>query len=137
VAYEDYRWANVTREAAQTAASNFQDKSPQIWLQGHRGFQYYFQELGARPLDVLAHEAEPRDILVIPANNANTFLPDKETIRVMEILRFRGSRWLSLTPPAMGSGFYADTSGPFPYAFGRVPADAYYVLQITQPLRFH
>jgi 4-amino-4-deoxy-L-arabinose transferase-like glycosyltransferase len=132
----DYKWANVTKQAAQTVSQKFHKKTPRLWFQGHWGFQYYLQTLGAKPFDILTNQAKPGEIMVIPSNNANIFLPDKETVRILEILRFEGCRWLSSMHPAMGAGFYADSSGPLPYAFGRVPSDDYYVFLIVQPLRF-
>jgi hypothetical protein len=38
--------------------------------------------------------------------------------------------------PSVGAGFYANSAGPLPFAFGNVPPEEYYVLSIVQPLRF-
>lgn len=134
VAFADYRLAGSGREAAMTVGREYGDKT--VFFQGHWGFQHYMERLGARAFDVLNSNPAPGALMVIPVNNSNLFWPSKETVRIEKILRVKVCSWLSTMGPSVGAGFYANSAGPLPFAFGKVPSEEYYVLSIVQPLRF-
>ncbi|HET6960914.1 MAG TPA: glycosyltransferase family 39 protein [Terriglobia bacterium] len=133
VVFADYKLADTGREAATTVGHEYRDKM--LFFQGHWGFQYYMEGLGARAFDVLRSDPGPGALMVVPVNNSNLFWPKKETVRIVKILRLRACSWLSTMHPSVGAGFYSNSAGSLPFAFGRVPPEEYYVLSIVQPLR--
>jgi 4-amino-4-deoxy-L-arabinose transferase-like glycosyltransferase len=134
IAFADYKLAGIGREAAMTVSREYGDKT--VFFQGHWGFQYYMELLGARAFDVLSSNPTPGTLMVVPVNSSNLFWPNKETVRIVKILRLKACSWLATMHPSVGAGFYANSAGPLPFAFGNVPPEEYYVLSIVQPLRF-
>ncbi|MCI0422885.1 MAG: glycosyltransferase family 39 protein [Acidobacteria bacterium] len=133
VAFADYTLAGSGREAANALNLEYRDK--QMWFQGHWGFQYYMEQLGATGFDVLNSKPAPGELMVVPVNNTNLFWPRKETVRIVKLLQFQTCSWLSTMHPAVRAGFYANSAGPLPFAFGNVPPEEYYVFSVVQPLR--
>jgi len=134
VAFADYKLAACGREAAVTVSREYGRKT--VLFQGHWGFQYYMELAGVRPFDVLSSSPSPGALMVVPANSSNLFWPSKETVQLVKVLRLRACSWLSTMNPAVGAGFYANSAGPLPFAFGNVPQEEYYILSIVQPLLF-
>lgn len=133
VAFADYTLAGSGREAA--IALNLEYRDRKVWFQGHWGFQYYMEWLGASAFDVLNSSPAPGELMVVPVNNSNLFWPKKETVRIVKILQLKTCSWLSTMHPTVGAGFYANSAGPLPFAFGRVPPAEYYIFSVVQPLR--
>ena len=131
VTWSDYTLAGSARTAAIEIHSQH-GGSGTLWFQGHWGFQYYMQALGAKPLDGKRPGIRPGEVLIIPQNNSNVYPVNPHWIEDRKLIRFDTLPWLATMNPQMGAGFYSDAVGPLPFVFGPVPADVYEVLRIAQ-----
>ena len=69
VAGADTRLANLAREAAQSIRGRTSNEVGTLWYEGHWGFQYYMEQLGARPVDAENFQIRPGDSVAVPENN--------------------------------------------------------------------
>jgi hypothetical protein len=84
VAWADYRLANDARREAWLVHERTSSFSSPVCFQGHWGFQYYLQPLGARPADADKSELGPGDIVAVPQNNTNALGVRPEYIAAQE-----------------------------------------------------
>jgi 4-amino-4-deoxy-L-arabinose transferase-like glycosyltransferase len=126
----DAALATANRRAAERAVA--EPPGGTVWFQGHWGFQYYLQELGARPWDVLHPErARAGDRLLVPLNNSPLY-------GVPRGLRCSGPRqelfgpapWVTTMNSGVGAGFYSDVFGHLPFYLGAVPDEGYDVYDV-------
>ena len=136
VATADFHLANSARSAGQQIVAKYQTSGARLWFQGHWGFQFYMQELGAQPVDFAESVLQAADILVVPSNNSNITRPDPDRAKMLETIRLTPCTWLTTMQIAVGAGFYSADAGPLPFAIGKVPPELYRVFRITKPLRF-
>ena len=119
----DLLLARAVREAAQTCCTQFQAPGRTLWFQGHWGFQYYMQNLGAKPIDLDHPGLKAGDIFFVPGNNANLRSPELDLSHPRAIIVVPKSRFLATMDDATGAGFYASLTAALPFAFGRVPPE--------------
>jgi 4-amino-4-deoxy-L-arabinose transferase-like glycosyltransferase len=131
----DYQLANTGRTAAQLIAAKFPPTADRLWFEGHWGFQYYMQKLGARPVNFKQSTLEAGDLLFVPSNNTNVKMLPADTFEALGRLELNPSPWLSTMQASVGAGFYAADWGPLPFAFGRVRPEVYSVFRITSRLQ--
>lgn len=129
VAWADRSLADSARRAAREIHSKYGGKDARLWFEGHWGFQYYMEALGAKPIDEKVSRFYPGDVIVVPENNTNISPPPKEWTRLVETLEFPAGRWI--TTMNYGAGMYSDAFGPLPFAFGRVPAERYSIFRAS------
>ena len=126
VAGADTRLANLAREAAQSVRGQTSNEVGTLWYEGHWGFQYYMEQLGALPVDALDFRIRPGDFVAVPENNARFagFPPDVafEKVAVLELPNPSGAALLNWQ---LGAGFYSSYWGPLPFAFGPAPPERY------------
>lgn len=127
VAHADYQFANSERTAAYAIHQEFPTTGT-VWFQGHWGFQYYMERLGARPLEYMGTRFEPGDLVVIPLNNAMVQLPPEDLIA--KTVTFPGSRGLSTMCNLRRTAFHSDAWGPIPYGFGLTAPEIYYIMNL-------
>jgi 4-amino-4-deoxy-L-arabinose transferase-like glycosyltransferase len=128
----DTALANTARTMANYIHQKTRNESRAVEFQGHWGFQYYMQLLGARPLEIQGHGSHPGDLIVIPKNNVNIFpisLPTTEEGSVDIDVH----SWAATMSKEVGAGFYFSGWGPLPFALGPVPPERYYLLRVTEP----
>jgi hypothetical protein len=141
VAWADTAFANTARSGAASIHARLSDPARTIWFQGHWGFQYYMEKLGAKPLDQkngsLAMDATrtpwslvPGDVVVIPVTNTNFFSIPKEWVTMREVIDLPSSGWLSTMHSQVGASFYSDVKGPLPFAFGAVSPEQFLILDV-------
>jgi 4-amino-4-deoxy-L-arabinose transferase-like glycosyltransferase len=130
VAGSDYVLANTGRRAATMIHKKYGAGPGTLWFQGHWGFQYYMESLGAKAVNMERPEFQTGDIVVIPENNANTFAFRAGVAPLVETVELPACRWLTTMSRNFSAGFYADVYGPIPFAFGSVPPERYYVYTI-------
>jgi hypothetical protein len=119
----DFLFAKAVRDSAQQTYVKFGRVSVRFWFQGHWGFQYYMESLGASPLDEMHTVLKRKDTIATPVNNTN-FLPLKPELAVLrELITVPGPRFLTTMKGEVGSGFYASLRGPLPFAFGFAPPE--------------
>lgn len=129
-------WADQTlAEAGRTAANEIHARlsgSPgPIYFEGHWGFQYYMEKLGAKPADLRNSAFHVGDILVIPENTSNSFGPPPGFGLAGTIMNFNLDGSLATMSQPLGAGFYASVWGPLPFAFGPVPRERYLVARLV------
>ena len=120
----DYQLAMAVRQSARQVWAGYGHATRPLWFEGHWGFQYYMEALGASALDFKRSAVNPGDHLAIPHNNSNVLLPDPQKTVLRETLIFPGPRLLATWNETLGAGFYASLWGPLPFAFGRVPPES-------------
>ena len=129
--YADYRLANSARQAATHFQEGLPEHEGKDWYVGHWGFQYYMELGDATPIDVLGTEVNPGDTIIIPQNNLNK-LTIPEIYSHGYAVEFDVFPWVTTWNRTNRAGFYSNTWGNLPYAFGRVPNERYSALLISQ-----
>jgi hypothetical protein len=130
----DFLLALAVRQSAQQTYVRYGHQPQTLWFEGHWGFQYYLEALGASALDIKRSLVKPGDHLAIPYNNTNLLLPDPNKVTLRETLTVPGPGWLATWNETMGAGFYASVGGPLPFAFGPVPPEGVAVFDFgSQP----
>ena len=129
----DFRLATAVRQSAEQTFARCGQGGETLWFEGHWGFQYYMEKLGAKEVAAKQSVPKPGDFLAIPLNNSNVNEPDSAQAHPLRALLFQGPRWLTTTSKEAGAGFYTSTCGPLPFAFGSVPPETVlvYVLGTT------
>ena len=135
VAAADTHLANLARDAAQTIRSRTRSEVGTLWYEGHWGFQYYMEHMGALPVDAQDFQIRPGDFVAVPENNARFagFPPDM-AFQNEAVLELPNSSWAATLSWQLGAGFYSSYWGPLPFAFGPAPAE-HYVLVKASPVR--
>ncbi len=125
VTWADFSLAECERLAARYVQSEF-DKYPHtIWFQGHWGFQYYMESVGARALDFKNSVLQQGDIIIVPSNNSNVRQLSGNIFHLLKTEQLYSCRWLATMAPSSGAGFYADVFGPLPFVFDTVKPNEY------------
>jgi hypothetical protein len=105
----DTDWADSSRLAAQIIHDKEKTETGTLWFQGHWGFQYYMQQLGAHPVDFARTRLQPGDLVVIPQNNAETYKLKKQFMASAELLELPMHQFASTMRWKIGAGFYSAT----------------------------
>lgn len=139
VAWADYTMAKSARLAAVTIFHKYAADNHLLWFEGHWGFQYYMEALGARPVDVPRDTLIVGEVLAVPLENSNQYLPPDDAAETIGgVARaFPRARWVATISSPWRSKFYAVLGRlALPYAFGPIEPDLYFVYQIKRPFRF-
>lgn len=131
VAAADDELAGTARRAAQEICRGHAKPSRTIWFEGHWGFQYYMQDLGAKALVMNSTSLGPQDLLVIPRANTNVVWPPPTWARRVEGRDYPVNHWLATMSQPLGAGFYSDFAGPLPFVFGAAPPQPYEVYAVA------
>ncbi len=124
VAESDFQLAVAVRRGAQAVMARPGQGRGTVWFQGHWGFQYYMEKLGAKAVDLEHFTPAPGDILVVPMHNTCTSEPPPDTVVRRDAVGFPGPTGLTTFHAAVGAGFYSSFYGPLPFAFGQAPRSA-------------
>lgn len=127
VAWSDFVLADTARTAAQVVTRNFKRSGTSFLYQGHWGFQYYMDLLGAEAWDGRKDYKKPV-VMTVPVNNTNTSARIMSQGELMQVLELPTVRYLSTTNPGLRASFYSSLRGPLPFAFGPAMDERYYVL---------
>jgi 4-amino-4-deoxy-L-arabinose transferase-like glycosyltransferase len=125
VARADAALAASARTAAETILRAHDSRPGTVWYQGHWGFQYYMDLGGAKAVDFDHPVLATGDVMIIPANNANTQAVDPRFVAASDDLEFPVVPWLATISPAAGAGFYSSVFGPLPFVFGAATPERY------------
>jgi 4-amino-4-deoxy-L-arabinose transferase-like glycosyltransferase len=123
VTRSDFLLATAVRRSAQQVWAKYGTAGKTLWYQGHWGFQYYMNELGATAQDLKKSRPAAGDKLALPLNNTSLEPPPPETASTAEVVIVHGPRWLTTWSGGAGAGFYAATRGPLPFALNHVPPE--------------
>ena len=131
IACGDTAFANSARSAASWIHWQTQNQPGQVLFEGHWGFQYYMQLLGARPVEYDKFNFQTGDIVVIPENTTSTFPVAPQFVAEQQTSQIDPHAHAATM--ALGAGFYSSVWGPLPFSFGRVPSESYLVVHLQQP----
>jgi 4-amino-4-deoxy-L-arabinose transferase-like glycosyltransferase len=135
VAWADARLAESARQAALELTRKYAVDGRQPWFRGAWGFQHYAELEGARKIDESDTLLAPGDVVFLPTNNSGVGPLPPQVVTALERAEFPAARWVASMAAPLGAGFYSDLWGPLPFAFGRAPAEVYWVLRVERPLR--
>jgi len=137
VATADFELANSARTAARQIVPRYQPATGRLWFQGHWGFQYYMEKLGAQPVDFALTILQPGDVLVLPLNNSNVTWPAADEAELVATEAFDVCSWMSSSHIDKGAGFYAVGKGPSPFIIGSIPSEKYCIFKVLRPFQFY
>lgn len=129
----DYLFARAVRESAHLTYVRYGQGPSRFWFQGHWGFQYYLQALGASALDAKRTPLRRGDVVAAPKNNTNLLPLRPELTTLREVFEVPGPALLTTMNGEVGAGFFASLRGPLPFAFGFVPPEQITVLALGPP----
>ena len=130
VTWADYSLANCQRSAAHIIRAESHEYPFTIWFQGHWGFQYYMERIGAKSLDFNNSMLKQGDIIITPSNNTNLELLRPESVHLVGKRQLMPCRWLGTMQKTLGAGFYSDIWGPLPFAVGAARPEEYLLLLV-------
>ena len=128
VGWADFDLANGARRGAATIMEKYRGHRPRVFFEGHWGFQYYMEALGAKAVDSDSTRFHPGDIIVVPENNTNVMSLLADRTRLLERIEIPGRGWVSTM--RRGAGLYTDVVGLLPFTVGRVPGAFYKVYEV-------
>jgi 4-amino-4-deoxy-L-arabinose transferase-like glycosyltransferase len=132
IAAGDSSLANSARTAATQAVEKTRGKGGTVWFEGHWGFQYYMESLGARPLDFGNPQLAPGDFVVIPQNNIQLKDIPAQYVAARESIELPQNIGATTISSELGAGFYSSYWGPLPYAVGPVQPERYWIIQLAK-----
>jgi hypothetical protein len=132
VMWADQSFANVQRSAAHIINEKWATTQKTLWFEGHWGFQYYMQKLGAKALDFRTSEVREGDTVAFPVNNSYPVPLPGDRAHVVGVLEFMPFRPLSTMNRGLGAGFYSDERGPLPFAFGPSPPEVFLLYRVQR-----
>jgi hypothetical protein len=132
----DYQLANSVRTAAPMIRAKRSGALGKLWFEGHWGFQYYMQALGAEPVDVTRSELENGDLLAVPAAASNVYSIPQEARRLTTVVETGSMPPISTIDRSLGAGFYSSEWGPLPFSIGPVAPQRYELFSIVHAIRF-
>jgi 4-amino-4-deoxy-L-arabinose transferase-like glycosyltransferase len=127
----DAELANSARTAAALIHAETGSGSGRRLFQGHWGFQYYMQEFGFIPYDARTYQVRSEDLIVIPENNTDLVALPQSVVISRRTIEQRMRCGASTMSGPSGAGFYFAGWGPLPFAFGPVPAERYFLLELA------
>ena len=129
VARSDFQLAVAVRRGAEEAMEKYGQGQGTVWYEGHWGFQYYMEKLGAQAVTYDNFSPATNYVLVVPLHNCCTSAPTNDIVR-REVISFPGPVGLTTWHPAVGAGFYSSYFGMLPFAFGEVPDEGVQVFEM-------
>ena len=128
VTHADAALAGAQRTAALKMKAAARGRT--MWFEGHWGYQYYMQFQGGTALDIKTMAAQPGDVVCLAYNNTQIVGLPKTITGPTEHFELTVHPWVSTMRADVGAGFYASVFGPLPYAFGRIPAERYSLIEV-------
>lgn len=126
--------AGAARLAATELAGRYGQGGNKMYFQGHWGFQYYMQQLGAWPIDFKRAAMAEGDVMVIPSYGTNVRMTSTAGFVRTGSVSLPLCQAAATMDPNLGAGFYMSQKAALPYAFGRVnPAPAQFEVFLFDP----
>jgi 4-amino-4-deoxy-L-arabinose transferase-like glycosyltransferase len=132
VTWADYRLANTARDAAANIYALYKQTSEPVWFQGHWGFQYYMEKVGAKAAALDSSNLKVGDIIVTPLNNTNVRNPSRDLFTPGQRYIVSTDGWLTTMNRRTGAGFYSDIWGPLPFVISRDTDEEYDVFRLIK-----
>ena len=131
VTWGDAGLANAARKAATSISERTRIRPGRVVFQGHWGFQYYMQSLGSVPFDARAYEVQRGDRMVIPENNTDVVAVPPMAVIAQQQVEIEMPLHVTTMSRPLAAGFYYAPWGPLPFAFGSIPAERYFLLDVA------
>ena len=107
VTWGDYQLARSQQAFSMDLKKRLSGYPNTVWFQGHWGFQYYMEAIGAHPMDFSGTVLKPGDIVVIPGNNTLTTSLPKQDYQLLETIQKPVRAPVVTMNHAVGAGFYS------------------------------
>ncbi len=128
LAIADCQDANLTRSVAEQLSAKFRQPNHKLWIEGHMGFQYYMQALGAQSIDKKQSTLQPGDIVAVSWAGGGYLMLPPGSVGLVAMMAPPSHSWMSLSGDSRFglAGFYGADWGPIPFAIGE--ADHAYLI---------
>ncbi len=130
VGWADWELAGVARATAGSLNSKLAPRFDGVVFEGHWGFQYYMEQLGAKPLERTPLVLRPNEAIVIPLGNSSIFMLPGPPVEFIGKVEVTPAKWLCIQNLAAGAGYYSDGWGPAPFVFGPAPPETYLMYRV-------
>ena len=120
VAYGDYRFSDIYRNASREIYSEYARPNRTIWFTGEWGYRYYFEKLGAQVLTRTASDPKIGDIIVKPflaCPWVTVYDGDKHT-QLLEQRKVIVDYPIRILDFSSHAGFYSTGWGLLPFSIG-------------------
>lgn len=114
VGWTDYEYAGAGRDFARTTLRDLVATGESVNFTGHLGYQFYAEQEGALPLDVVKRAVRQGDLLVQPGPNMQALVAGILTKTEKEF-RYESPLGLHTHGFRAQAGFYTYYAGPVPY----------------------
>jgi len=128
--WADTKAASAAKQAAQTVARRFGSQIATVRFQGHWGFQFYMQQIGAQPLNADSPPLRSGQIIVVSNNRLQPISFPPHFVQFLESYHVNKPLWLSVFDFPC-SGFYSDSWGLSPFILGLGRPDDYDVFKVN------
>jgi len=130
VARADWQWANSERTTAGTIKDELVGRCNGISFEGHWGFHYYMEQLGAKPLTRTPLILAANEAVVLPMDNTCIFDLPSNLVEPLAEVDVTPSKWISIQSTPDGAGYYSDEWGPAPFVFGPATKRSYWIFRV-------
>jgi len=130
VARADWHWANSERTIAGTMKDQLASRCDSIAFEGHWGFHYYMEQMGAKPLARTPLHLNHNVAIVLPMGNTCLFDLPSNLVEPLAKVDVTSSKWISIQSIPDGAGYYSDEWGPAPFIFGPATEESYWVFLV-------
>jgi hypothetical protein len=124
----DFQLAATARDASSLVQAKAQGRT--VRFEGHWGFQYYMESWGAKPLDVVAMDFAPGDVVAIAYNNTQIVGLPRSKTGPTDRFEVGSALPASTMRSQAGAGFYASVFGPLPYRLGAMAPERYSMIEV-------
>jgi tetratricopeptide (TPR) repeat protein len=132
LAKADYDLADASRAAARYLCAKYQTPTQQLWFEGHWGFQYYMEQLGAKPLDFAYHKLVPGELVALPAPASFAPALPSDLGKLVEAAAYTSDAPCSTMTYSGKAAFYCALYGPLPFVFGQPDPATFSVYEVTR-----
>lgn len=132
----NYEQSVTAYKAAHEVATKYLNEGNHLWFEGHWGFQFELQRLGAQPLNYEDVDFAKGDFVVIPAYNTNLWELSGGVASTREVIEIPHRAPIATMRGPLYAGFYASVVGRLPYILlGQISPDRYVVHEIRRAHR--
>jgi tetratricopeptide (TPR) repeat protein len=133
----DYKTANLAKTMAEQISTKYQPQHHQLWFEGHGGFQYYMEALGARPLDGKRSTLQPQDVVAVLWDSGSYVILPPGSVAPLAMMAPQTHSWVTLSgnSPYGLAGFYDADWGPVPFTIGESDS-GYLIAKIFEKIEY-
>lgn len=132
----DYDLANSSRQAAYDLSANYRKPGHTLWFEGHWGFQYYMEQLGAHVLDFTSSNPSQGDIIILPSDHSNVYGLPPGLARPIRDFEYAPNQFCATMNRPAGAGFYAREWGPIPFVVRSIVPEKFFVTEVIHSRDF-